>query len=182
MFGLGLSSAYVGNVDLFGGVSTVFLVAIATRLLVGLGWFFLFRKADKKPYLAFIPLIGPYTAFRLVWDDFSLAAIFAGTTFIAFVDAIGLGNSVIRACAVVNFILWWLMALLTSLRFQTSMIVGFIYGGVSWFGAILMGLWPSGSYKGPWSTDPEADENLSAKELKKKRKKQQRQEKAARKK
>ena len=182
MFGLGLANAYVGNVDIFGGVSMALLVALATRLLVGVGWFFLFRKAGKNPVLAFVPLVGPYIAFRMVWDDFSLSAIFAGTTFIAFVDSIGLGNDVIRACAVLNFILWWLMALLTAVRFQTSMIIGFVYGGISWFGALLMGLWPSGTYKGPWSSNPEDDQNLSAKELKKKRKKQQKQAKAASKK
>ena len=171
MFGLGLANAYVGEVDIFGGVSTVFLVALATRLLVGIGWFFLFRKANKTPYYAFIPLIGPYTAFRLVWDDFSFAAIFAGTTFIAFVDAIGLGNSVIRACADLKFVLWWIMALLTAVRFQTNMIIGFVYGSMPWFGSLLIGLWPSGSYKGPWSSDPDAEQNLSSKERKKRRKK-----------
>ena len=86
-------------------------------------------------------------------------------------DAIGVTNSVIHACAIINFVLWWLMALLTSLAFQVNMFVGFLYGGISWLGSLLMGLWPSASYKGPWSSDPEADQNLTAKELKKRRKK-----------
>lgn len=172
MFGLGLYNAYVGEIDVLGGVSVVFLVAIVTRICVGVGWYFLFKKADKNPLFAFVPLLGPYTAFRLVWDDFSMSCIFAGSTLLAFIDAIGIQNPVIHAFAIVNFILWWFMALLTSRCYQTNMFVGFVYGGVSWFGSILMGLWPAYNYQGPWSTDPEAEQNLSAKELKKRRKKQ----------
>lgn len=171
MFGLGLYNEYVGEIDILGGVDTVFLVAIATRLLVGIGWYFLFKKAGKNANLAFIPLLGPYTAFRLVWDDFSIAAIFAGSTLCGFVDAIGIQYPIVHAFAIVNFVLWWFMALLTCHCYQTNMIVGFLYGGISWFGSILMGLWPAYNYKGPWSTDPDADQNLSAKERKKRRKK-----------
>lgn len=171
MFGLGLYNAYVGKIDFLGGTDVVFLVALTTRLLVGVGWFFLFKKAGKNPVFAFVPLVGPYAAFRLVWDDFSMAAIFAGSTLCGFVDAIGIQYPIIHALAILNFILWWFMALLTSRCFQTNMIVGFVYGGVSWFGSILMGLWPAYNYKGPWSTDPEAEQNLSAKERKKRRKK-----------
>lgn len=171
MFGLGLYNAYAGQIDALGGTEVAFLVALFTRLFVGIGWYLLFKKADKNPVLAFVPLLGPYIAFRLVWDDFSMSCIFAGSTLLAFIDAVGVQQPVIHAFAIVNFVLWWFMALLTCHCYQTNMIVGFLYGGISWFGAILMGLWPAYNYKGPWSTDPEADQNLSAKERKKRHKK-----------
>lgn len=179
MFGLGLANAY-GNltIDFLGGTNATLLVAIATRIFVGIGWVRLFQRAGIPSYLAFVPIVGPYQAFRMVWDDFSFAAIFGCTTFIAFVDALGVEFPIIRACAVVNFILWWLMALLTSRCFQVNFIVGFLYGSIPWMGALLMGFWPAGGYKGPWSSDPEADQNLSAKELKKRRKKAAKAEKA----
>lgn len=172
MFGIGLWDAYSSyTFDFLGGVNGALLMALAIRALVGIGWFGLFRRADKKPWLAFIPLVGPYQAFRLVWDDFSMAAIFAATTFVAFTNAVGVDYPIINAFAIVNFILWWFMALLTANRFQTTMILGIIYAGVPWLGSMLMGFWPAGSYQGPWSSDPEADQNLSAKERKKRRKK-----------
>lgn len=173
MFGIGLYDAYSQyTFDFLGGANGALLMAIFTRLVVGIGWFFLFKKAGKRPWFAFIPLLGPYTAFRMVWDDFSMSAIFGATTFIAFVEAVSPEtNGVITACAVINFLLWWLMALLTSNRFGVSLIFGFVYGGIPWFGSILLGVWPSANYKGPWSSDPEAEQNLSAAERKKRRKK-----------
>lgn len=173
MFGLGLNSTYgMYNIDFLGGTSATLLVAIATRLLVGIAWFRMFQRVGIKPYLAFVPIVGEYQAFRMVWDDFSFAAIFSCTTFVAFIDSLGVQHPIIRACAVINFVMWWLVALLTSRAFQVNYIVGFLYGGVSWLGALLMAFWPAGSYIGPWSSDPEADQNVSAKERKKRRKKQ----------
>ena len=89
MFGIGLYNAF-GNltVDILGGMNASLLVAISIRLIVGIGWFRLFEKAGKNPALAFVPFVGPYTAFRMVWDDFSLSFIFASTTIIAFVNSV----------------------------------------------------------------------------------------------
>ena len=103
MFGLGLYNAYAGQIDVLGGTEVAFLVALFTRLFVGIGWYFLFKKADKNPVLAFVPLLGPYIAFRLVWDDFSMSCIFAGSTLLAFIDAVGVQQPVIHAFAIVNF-------------------------------------------------------------------------------
>ena len=185
MFGIGLFNAY-GNltIDFLGGTNAALLVAITIRFLVGIGWYRLFEKAGKKPIYAFVPFIGPYTAFRMVWDDFSLSFIFAATTIISFVNSVlaDQPSDIITACGYINFIMLWLMSLLTANRFQVSMFLGFIYAGVPWLGALLLGFWPAGNYKGPWSSDPEADVNLTPQELKKKRKKEQKQAKAAAKK
>ncbi|MBP3894638.1 MAG: hypothetical protein J6D34_11445 [Atopobiaceae bacterium] len=172
MFGIGLYETYSSVViEALGGTNAALLVAIAIRVLVGVGWYMLFEKAGKKGFTAFLPLYGPYQAFRLVWDDFSFAAIFAATTFIAFVHAIGVDHSIINAFSVVNFLLWWFMALLTSRAYDVSIMLSFIYAGIPWFGALLIGFWPSGHYKGPWSSDPENEQNLTAQERKKRRKK-----------
>ena len=172
MFGIGLYNAYSSLViDALGGTNASLLVALTIRLFVGIGWYMLFEKAGKKGIMAFVPFYGPYTAFRLVWDDFSFAFIFAATTFIAFVNAVGVDYSIIYACSVVNFLLWWFMALLTSRAYDVSIMLSFIYAGIPWFGALLIGFWPSAHYKGPWSSDPENEQNLTAQERKKRRKK-----------
>lgn len=172
MFGIGMARAYEGfSIDLLGGASAALLVSLATRLLVGIGWYRLFERAGIKGYLAFIPIVGPYNAFRLVWDDFSLAAIFGATTFVAWVNAVGVEHPIVGAFAVVNFILWWALALLSTRAYGTGMFLGFLYGGLSWLGVPLMGFWSRGSYQGAWSSDPEADQNLTPKERKKRRKK-----------
>lgn len=185
MFGIGLYNAF-GNltVDILGGMNASLLVAISIRLIVGIGWFRLFEKAGKNPALAFVPFVGPYTAFRMVWDDFSLSFIFASTTIIAFVNSVlaDHSNVIITACGYINFFMWWVMSLLTANRFQTTMFLGFIYAGIPWLGALLFGFWPAGNYQGPWSSDPEADVNLTPQELKKKRKKAQKQAKSGTKK
>jgi hypothetical protein len=184
MFGLGMFNAYGSYViSWLGGMNASALVAIVTRILVGISWYFMFKRAGvQKPYLAFVPIVGPFTAFRLVWDDFSMAAIFASTTLVAFVDAMGIDHPVIRACAIANFIMWWLMALLTSIAYKASLFFGFLYGGVPWLGSFLFAFWPSLEYKGAWSTDPEADQNLTPQERKKRRRKAERAAKAAAKK
>ena len=172
MFGIGLYDVYSPYVlDFLGGTNAALLVALAYRLLVGVGWYRLFELAGKPGWRAFVPILGPYQAFRLVWDDFSFAALFGMSTFIAFVHALGVKHGIINAFAVFNFIMWWFMALLTGRAYGTGMILSFIYGGIPWLGAILLGFWPNARYKGPWSSDPEADQNLSSKELKKRRKK-----------
>lgn len=181
MFGIGLYDVYSNfEIDLFGGTNASLLVAIAIRLLVGVGWYQLFEKAGKNGFIALVPLYGPYTAFKLVWDDFSFAAIFAATTLVAFVHAVGIDVSIINALSVVNFLLWWFMALLTSRAYDVSIMLSFFYAGIPWFGALLIGFWPSGHYKGPWSSDPENEQNLSAQERKKRRKKAAKASKAAR--
>ena len=172
MFGIGLYNAYSPyTIDFLGGTNAALLVALATRLLVAVGWYQLFEKAGKPGWMAFVPIVGPYQAFRLVWDDFSFAALFGMSTFIAFVSALGVDQPIINAFAIFNFIMWWFMALLTARAYGVGMLLGFLYGGVPWLGSILMGFWPNGRYKGPWSSDPEADQNLTAQERKKRRKK-----------
>lgn len=173
MFGYGLNSLYGSyTIDAFGGMSGSVLAVLVIRLLVGIGWYRLFDRAGTKPLYAFIPFLGEYTAFHLVWDDFSLSAIFAGTTFVAAVTAMGVdGGALFAACSVLNFVLWWIMALLTSVCFQTSFFLGLVYGSIPWLGTIVMGFWPAGSYKGPWSSDPDSEQNLSSAERKKRRKK-----------
>lgn len=173
MFGIGFYSAYSAyTFDFLGGINASLIAALFIRLLVGIGWYRLFDLAGKEGYFAFIPFLGSYTAFRLVWDDFSFAAIFSATTFLAFVNAVGVDFGIINACAVINFIMWWFMALLTARAYRVSMVLGFLYGGIPWLGVILLSFWPSARYIGPWSSDPEADQNLSSKELKKRRKRE----------
>ena len=173
MFGIGLANAYGSiTLDYLGGTSAALLYALFTRFFVGVGWFLLFKRAGKNSWLAFVPILGPYLAFRIVWDDFSFAALFGATTFIAFTYAVGVDYVIINWCAYLNFALWWIMGFLMARAYQTNYFLGFLYGGIPWLGALLLGLWPAKNYQGPWSTDPEAEQNLSSKERKKRRKKQ----------
>lgn len=182
MFGIGMFNAYGSyTIDFLGGINGAALVAIGTRLLVGICWYFMFKRAGQTPYYAFIPLLGPYTAFHMVWDDFSFSALFASTTFIAFINAVGVDHPLINACAVVSFIMWWVMALLTVVAFKANMLMGILYGGVPWLGSFLFAFWPTLEYKGAWSTDPEAEQNLTPQERKKRRRKAEREAKAAKK-
>jgi hypothetical protein len=174
MFGIGLASLYGQyTLDFLGGVNAAFLYAVFVRILVGIGWWLQFRRAGKNPWLAFAPLVGPYIAFRLVWDDFSFAFIFGATTTVAFINGmlVEQTNAVISAFSVVNHIMWWLLALLSTRAYGTGMIIGLLYGAIPWLGSILLGLWPSADYKGPWSSDPENEQNLSTQERKTRRKK-----------
>ena len=158
-------------------------MALATRLFVGIGWWRLFKEADKRPWYAFVPFLGPYTAFRLVWDDFSFSFLFGGSTVVAFIDAVGVENGIVHACAIFNFIMWWVLAILTKRAYKGNIVLTFLYGGIPWLGVPLMGWWPrSGNYQGAWSSDPEAEQNLSPKERKKRRKKAAKAEKAAKRK
>ncbi len=178
MFGIGLADVYGGmTIDFLGGTSAALLYALIVRILVGVGWFMLFKEAGKRPFYAFVPILGPYTAFRTVWDDFSFAAIFGATTFIAFTYAVGVSHPIINGCAYLNFILWWFTALLSVRAYQTNIVLGFLYGGVPWFGVPLMGFWPAKNYKGAWSSDPDNEQNLTPQERKKRRKKAAREEK-----
>ena len=182
MFGLGMAQAYAGlSFDFLGGASAALLYSLVVRLMVGIGWYRMFKRAGKNPILAFVPILGDYIAFRMVWDDFSFAAIFGCTTFVAWVNAVGVDHPIINACAIVNFIMWCIMALLSSRAFQTNMVLGFLYGGIPWFGVPLMAFWPASNYQGPWSSDPEADQNLTSQERKKRRKKAAKAAKAAKK-
>lgn len=173
MFGIGFYNAYSSLVvDIFGGTNASLLVALAMRLIIAIAWYRMFDMANRDGRLAFIPIVGPYMAFRIVWDDFSMAAIFGMTTFIAFIHAIGVvDNPIINACSVINFILWWFMALLTTRVYKVNMLLGFLYGGVPWFGAIVLSFWPSARYAGAWSSDPENEQNLTTQEIKTRRKK-----------
>lgn len=174
MFGIGLADAYGQyTLDYLGGVNAAFLYAVFVRVLVGIGWYLQFKRVGKNPWIAFAPLVGPYTAFRMVWDDFSFAFIFAATTVIAFINGMLVEetNAVISFFSVLNFIMWWLFALLSTRAFGTGMMIGFVYGGIPWLGSILLGLWPSANYKGAWSSDPDDDRNLTSQERKTRRKK-----------
>ena len=172
MFGIGMAAAYGGyKIDFLGGASGALLVSLATRLAVGIAWFQMFNRTGKNGLYAFVPIMGPYMAFRMVWDDFSFAALFGMTTFVAWIDAVGVTHPLITACAVFNFIMWWVFAILSSRAYGTGVILTLLYGGVPWLGSLLVALWPSAHYKGAWSTDPEAEQNLTSQERKKRRKK-----------
>ena len=181
MFGIGMASAYGQyTVDLLGGINAAFLYAVFVRILVGIGWYFQFKRAGKNPLYAFVPIVGSYTAFRMVWDDFSFSFIFAATTVIAFIAGIltEQSSSIVDACAILNFIMWWFYALLSTRAFGVTLFLGFLYGGIPWLGALLLGFWPSAEYKGAWSSDPNDERNLSAQERKKRRKREAKQAKA----
>lgn len=172
MFGIGLYAAYSSyTIDIFGGTSAALLVALVTRLFVGIGWFRMFQKAGRNGFLAFAPIVGPYTAFRLAWDDFSFSAIFGMTTTIAFIASCGASNGIIAALSVLNFIMWWFLAFLSGRAYGFGMILSFLYGGIPWLGVPLAGFWPASEYKGAWSSDPEDERNLTTQQRKKRRKK-----------
>lgn len=140
MFGLGLYKTY-GNqiIDIFGGIQLGLIYTLVVRLLVGVGWFMLFKKQGKNPWLAFVPIVGPYIAFRMVCDDFSWAAIFGMSTFLAWVTALGIDNVVVGAFAVINFIMWWALALMSTHVYQVPIFFGFIYGAFPWLGVPFFG-------------------------------------------
>lgn len=140
MFGLNLYDSYgYYEIDIFGGVKAALIITLAVRIIVGIGWYGMFKREGKNPWLAFAPLVGPYIAFRLACDDFSWAALFSATTFIAWVVALGVKQEVLGACAVVNFIMWWAMALMTSHAYQVPIFFGFVYGALPWLGALIFG-------------------------------------------
>lgn len=172
MFGINLVDPYGGmTVDWLGGASVTLVVSLVTRLLVGLGWFKMFEKAGKPGWYGFVPLLGEYTAFRMTWDDFSMSAIFAATTFVAWISSLGVDAPIVMACAWINLVLWWLYCLITAVvAFKSSIIWGVLYGAVPWGGALLLGWMPTFRYYGPWSSDPNAEQNLSKKERKKRAK------------
>lgn len=156
MFGLGLYNQYGHyTIDVLGGIQAGFIVTIVIRLLVGLGWYKMFEKMGKKGYLAFIPLVGPYVAFRSVLDDFSWAAIFGASTFLAWVTAIGIENEVVGAFAVVNFIMWWALAFMTAHVYQMPVFFAFIYGAFPWLGVPYFGFSSVPKYTKPISLSPE---------------------------
>lgn len=172
MFGYGSFATYGGiNLDLLGGTNASLIVSLVIRLCVGFGWYRMFQRTGHKGWHAFVPILGPFVAFRMVWDDFSWAAIFGMTTFIAWVSALGVSHPIIGACAVINLIMWWFMALLTARAFQVSTFFGLLYGCIPWAGVPIMAFHPAAAYQGPWSSDPEAEQNLSKQERKKRRKK-----------
>ena len=172
MYGLGMYSAYGSyTVNFLGGTSVNVFITIAIRLLVGTGWYFLFKKVGKQGYWAFVPFVGPYMAFRMVCDDFSWSAIFSASTFLAWVTALGVDNVVIGAFAVINFFMWWAFALMSAHVFQTSMFFGFIYGAIPWFGALFFGLSSVPQYGKPISLLSKEEQDAQKKAEKKARKK-----------
>ena len=121
--------------------------------------------------LAFVPVLGAYNAFRLTCDDFSWAALFGGTTFIAWVDAVGIEHPIVTGCAVCNFIMWWAYALMTAHVYRTSYFFGMIYGVFPWLGAIIFGFGPNMEYYEPVSLLPEDQQRAKKQEQKEERKK-----------
>lgn len=150
MFSLALSGVLDGyTLGIFGGTSIALIVTFVVRAIVGVGWYGMFKKVGVNPKLAFIPIVGAYQAFRLVIDDFSWAALFGATTFIAWVDAVGVAHPIIHACAVVNALMWWAMALAASHVFGMSYFFGFVYGSLPFIGVFLFGFNDSATYSTP---------------------------------
>ena len=177
MFGLNLYNAYGSmELDIFGGMKVAVVLTLAIRLVVGIGWFGMFKREGKNPWLAFAPIVGPYIAFRLVCDDFSWSALFGATTFIAWIVALGVDQEVLNACAVVNFIMWWAMALMAAHVYQVPIFFGFIYGALPWLGAIIFGFSPiMNHYHGPVLLLTKEQQEEKKKEEKKARKKARKQ-------
>ena len=140
MFGVNLYNAYgFYEIDFLGGMKAALPITIAIRILVGIGWYGMFKREGKNPFFAFIPLLGAYQAFRITCDDFSWAALFGATTFIAWTVAVGVEQDVLGACAIINFIMWWVYALMTAHVYQVPMFFGFVYGALPWLGALIFG-------------------------------------------
>ena len=138
MFGLNMLGVYGDyKISFLGGATLNLVVTLVIRLVVGIGWYKMFERAGKTGWLAFVPVLGAYNAFRLTCDDFSWAALFGGTTFIAWVDAVGIEHPIVTGCAVCNFIMWWAYALMTAHVYRTSYFFGMIYGVFPWLGAII---------------------------------------------
>ena len=163
------------TIDWLGGTSVALIVSLVIRLIIGIGWYRLFERVGEKGYKAFIPVYGPYKAFRMVYDDFSFAAIFGMTCFIAWVNCIvAEPNGIVMACAVANVVLWWVMALLTCRAFSVSMLIGCVYGVLPWAGALILGFGYWSEYVGAWTSDPDGaqpqtrEERLAAKKARKK--------------
>lgn len=172
MFGVNLYKAYgYMELDMFGGMKIAVILTLAIRIIVGIGWWGMFKREGKNPWLAFCPVVGAYIAFRMVCDDFSWAAIFGATTFIAWIVALGVDQDVINACAVVNFIMWWVMALMTAHVYQVPMFFGFLYGALPWLGALIFGFSSiMGNYQGPVVLMTAEQKEAKKKEEKKARK------------
>lgn len=173
MFGYGIYTplnAYV--IDWLGGTSVSIIVTLVVRLIVGIGWYKMFEKAGKRPWMAFIPVVGAFQAFRIAWDDFAFASIFAGSTFVAWVNIVipNSGNAIITALSILNLILWWIMAGFTAMAFETTAFFGLIYGFLPWLGALVFGFSSFTNYTHPWSSDPIINKRYEKEARKKARK------------
>ena len=105
MFGLNMLGVYGDyKISFLGGATLNLVVTLVIRLVVGIGWYKMFERAGKTGWLAFVPVLGAYNAFRLTCDDFSWAALFGGTTFIAWVDAVGIEHPIVTGCALPDII------------------------------------------------------------------------------
>lgn len=177
MFGLNLYDSYgYYEIDILGGVKAALIITLAIRIIVGIGWYGMFKREGKNPIYAFVPILGPYVAFRLACDDFSWAALFSTTTFIAWVVALGVKQEVLGACAIINFLMWWAMALMTAHAYQVPMFFGFVYGALPWLGALIFGFSPIMSrYNGPVQLLTQEQKEEKKKEEKNARKKARKQ-------
>ena len=172
MFGLNMLGVYGDyKISFLGGATLNLVVTLVIRLVVGIGWYKMFERAGKTGWLAFVPVLGAYNAFRLTCDDFSWAALFGGTTFIAWVDAVGIEHPIVTGCAVCNFIMWWAYVLMTAHVYRTSYFFGMIYGVFPWLGAIIFGFGPNMEYYEPVSLLPEDQQRAKKQEQKEERKK-----------
>ena len=154
MFGLNLFVYPDVEMGPLGMVNAGIIVMLLTRISVGFGWYGMFKKAGIPGWRAFVPLVGSYHAWRLAYDDFSFAAIFASVTFVAAIGVMGVVHPVVTACTIASLIMWWVMALLTAVAFDCHILYGFIYGALPWAGALIFG-WAGGLvYAHPWSSDP----------------------------
>ncbi len=152
MFGFGLlvPDYYDYIIDIFGGVRAALPITLFTRLVVGIGWFRMLRKAGKPGWHALIPLWGELQVFRIVYDDFAFGAIFAGSTMMAWVGMMGVQHQMVSIFWFVNGLMWWIMCLFTCISFGVSYVFWPIYAIVPWAGALFFGFHDLPQYKGPW--------------------------------
>ena len=141
MFGFGLlvPDYYDYIIDIFGGVRAALPITLFTRLVVGIGWFRMLRKAGKPGWHALIPLWGELQVFRIVYDDFAFGAIFAGSTMMAWVGMMGVQHQMVSIFWFVNGLMWWIMCLFTCISFGVSYVFWPIYAIVPWAGALFFG-------------------------------------------
>ena len=171
MYGINFYSAY-GNItlDWLGGTNVAFVVAVIIRLLVGAGWAGMLQKAGDKPWKAFIPVYAPYKIWRLIYDDFSFAAIFATSAVCAFVAAsVPETNALVVGLNVANFIMWWVLSLISTQVFTMPAILAIVMAIIPWAGTLIIGWAPSLRYKQPWVADLDAQNGKKKKSKKRKK-------------
>ena len=150
-FGILVPNYYEYSVELFNTQVRVSLLAtIFMRLVVGIGWFGMLRKAHKPGWWGLIPLWGELQVFRIIYDDFAFAAVFAGSTAMAWVGSLGVQHGIVSIFWFVNGLLWWILCFFTCVTFKVSYVFWPIYAIVPWAGALFFGFHDLPRYSAPW--------------------------------